>query len=157
MKRRGILANFRGTSERGYRLARMRDVVCVHAGVLERLLEEARRNRSAECCGLLAGKEKIISEVLPARNQLGSATAYEIAPEELFRLFKQMRAAGLEPLGIYHSHPLGDNKPPAADIERAVYPDVAYLIVSPGTEPVRAIRAFRIRRGFVEELEIRRE
>src|SRR2546422_7014227 len=64
MKRTGILANFRGTSERGYRLARMRDVVCVHAGVLERLLEEARRNRSAECCGLLAGKEKIISEVL---------------------------------------------------------------------------------------------
>ena len=155
MKRRGILANFRGSSERGYRLARMRDVVCVHAGVLERLLEEARRNRRAECCGLLAGKEKIISEVLPARNQLGSATAYEIAPEDLFRLFKQMRAAGLEHLGIYHSHPVGDNAPSPADIERAFYPDAAYLIVSPGAMPGRAVRAFRIREGLVEELEIR--
>jgi len=132
----------------------MRDVVCVHAGVLERLLEEARRNRSAECCGLLAGKEKVISEILPARNQLGSATAYEIAPEELFGLFKQIRAAGLEHLGIYHSHPLGDNAPSPTDIERAFYPDVAYLIVAPGAEPVRAVRAFRIRRGLVEELQI---
>src|SRR5207245_7842051 len=102
MKRRGILANFRGSSERGYRLARMRDVVRVHAGVLERLLEEARRNRSEECCGLLAGKEKVISEVLPARNQLGSATAYEIAPEEVFRFVKAMCAAGLDLLGVYH-------------------------------------------------------
>ncbi len=154
MKRKGILANFRGSSERGYRLARMRDVVRVHAGVLERLLEEARRNPSEECCGLLAGKEKVISEILPARNQLGSATAYEIAPEELFGLFKQIRAAGLEHLGIYHSHPLGDNAPSPTDIERAFYLDVAYLIVSPGAEPGRAVRAFRIREGLVEELQI---
>jgi proteasome lid subunit RPN8/RPN11 len=66
-----------------------------------------------------------------------------------------MRAAGLEHLGIYHSHPLGDNAPSPADIERAFYPDVAYLIVSLDAEPARAIRAFRIRRGLVGELEVR--
>src|SRR5438445_6891443 len=82
-------------------------------------------------------------------------TAYEIAPEDLFRLFKQMRAAGLEHLGIYHSHPVGDNAPSPADIERAFYPDAAYLIVSSGAKPVRAVRAFRIREGLVEELEVR--
>lgn len=132
----------------------MRSVVRVQAAVLERLLEEARRNRGEECCGLLAGREGVVTEVLSAPNQLASATAYEIAPVELFRLFKQLRAASLEHLGIYHSHPAGDNAPSPTDIERAFYPDAAHFIVSPSAEAARAIRAFRICEGLVEELAI---
>ncbi len=43
---------------------------------------------------------------------------------------REIRAAGLELLGIYHSHPTGENKPSARDIERAYYPEAAYFIVS---------------------------
>ncbi len=42
-------------------------------------------------------------ECLPAQNALSSATAYEIAPQELFALFRSIHARSLHFLGIYHS------------------------------------------------------
>jgi proteasome lid subunit RPN8/RPN11 len=42
----------------------------------------------------------------------------------------EIRAARLELLGIYHSHPEGENKPSPTDIARAFYPDAAYFIIS---------------------------
>jgi proteasome lid subunit RPN8/RPN11 len=122
--------------------------------VFDRLLAEARANPEIECCGLLAGRDALISAVLPARNALQSSTSYEIAPAELFALFRRMRAKGLEHLGIYHSHPKGDNAPSPLDLERAFYPDAAYLIVSPNAGASGPIRAFRIIEGRARELSL---
>lgn len=132
----------------------MAGVIPVRAEVLERLVAEARRSPGVECCGLLAGREGVITAVLPARNALASPTAFEIAPEELFGLFRELRATGLEHLGIYHSHPSGDNAPSGRDIERAYYPEAAYFIVSPARGEGRAVRAFSIRNAQVTELAI---
>jgi proteasome lid subunit RPN8/RPN11 len=118
------------------------------------LCDEAKRSPLAECCGLVAGHDDVITQAYPAVNALASATAFEIAPEELFRLMREIRAAGLQMLGIYHSHPNGENKPSARDIERAYYPDGAYLIVSPLREATRPVRAFSICDGRAAELEI---
>ena len=108
----------------------MAPVVRVLRGVLEQLQQAASESPSEECCGLLAGPGATITRVLPAANVLASATAYEIAPEELFRLMREIRASGLIMLGIYHSHPRGNNVlvPPTF---RAYYPDAAYFILSP--------------------------
>ncbi len=125
--------------------------------VLARLLEEARRTPHVECCGLLAGRAGRITGILPAANALQSSTAFEIAPAELFRLFRELRAAGLEHLGIYHSHPVGHNSPSPRDIERAYYPDVAYFIVSPQPDAPQPVRAFCIRDGAFHELTIELE
>lgn len=132
----------------------MENTVRIRHEILGRLLAEAQRHPAVECCGLLAGRDGVITALYPAENALASATRYEIAPEELFRLFRQMRAAGLELLGIYHSHPTGENFPSALDIERAYYPDAAYFILSPAPEAPRPVRAFRIRDGQVQELSI---
>jgi [CysO sulfur-carrier protein]-S-L-cysteine hydrolase len=129
-------------------------IVGVRAGLLEELLAEARRQPRIECCGLLAGRDGIISVVLPARNALASATAYEIAPAELFALFRRMRQEGLDHLGIYHSHPATDNAPSPTDLDRAYYPDAAHLIVSPRPGVPRPVRAFRITEGRAAELTI---
>ncbi len=63
-----------------------------------------------------------------------------------------MRAERLEHLGIYHSHPAGDNVPSARDIELAYYPEAAYFIVSLLPGAGKAIRAFSIRNGSVSEM-----
>lgn len=118
------------------------------------MLEEARRASELECCGLLAGRDGVITALLPAANALASPTAYEIAPQELFRLFKQMRSAGLEHLGIYHSHPRGPNIPSPADVQRAFYPDTPYFILSPARHVAQPVRAFQIRDGRFVELAI---
>jgi proteasome lid subunit RPN8/RPN11 len=131
------------------------EIVLVRASLPDELLAEARRVPELECCGLLAGHDGVISVVLPARNLLATATAYEIEPAELFALFRRMRAEGLDHLGIYHSHPLGDNAPSPTDVERAFYPQVAYFILSPLANAARPVRAFRIVQGQVRELTLR--
>ncbi len=119
------------------------------------MLDHARREPDRECCGVLAGRDGVIEKVLPATNAAAKPQSeYEIAMEELFRLMREMRAAGLELLGIYHSHPRGENKPSSRDVELASYPDAAYFIVSPLEDAPRPVRAFSIRDGIVRELEI---
>ncbi len=132
----------------------MSNEVRVARPVQQRLLEEARVTPDAECCGLLAGRDGIISAIYPAPNASDAANSYEIAPEDLFRLIRQMRARGLELLGIYHSHPAGENRPSSRDIERAYYPDAAYFILSSMRDAPQPIRAFSIRGGRAIELAI---
>jgi proteasome lid subunit RPN8/RPN11 len=119
---------------------------------LQEMLDAARTDELHECCGLLAGLDNTITTVFSAQNSLASATAYEIAPQELFALFREIRAQGLEFLGIYHSHPQTENTPSPTDIARAYYPEVAYFIISPKPGAPKLIRAFRIRNGHFTEL-----
>src|ERR1700736_5397394 len=102
----------------------------VHARIVEEMLRHARSEPRMECCGLLAGVDGVITKIFSARNALASPTAYEVAPQELFPLFRQMREEGLEHLGIYHSHPATENFPSSRDIELAGYPYQAYFIIS---------------------------
>jgi proteasome lid subunit RPN8/RPN11 len=126
----------------------------VRAGIVEEMLRHARGDPGMECCGLLAGSGGVITKSFPANNTLASPTAYEIAPQELFQLFRRMREEGLDHLGHYHSHPATENVPSPRDIEQAYYPHEAYFIISPLLGTPRPARAFSIRDGHVEELEI---
>lgn len=132
----------------------MNEVVRITRDVFECLLSEARANPEIECCGLLAGRDGVISCVLPAKNALQSAKAYEIAPEELFAIFRRMRAESVEHLGIYHSHPRGENIPSPLDIDLAFYPGAVYLIISPQPAAARPVRAFHIREGQSREIDL---
>ena len=127
-------------------------MVRIGAVALALLREETQKTLPQECCGFLAGQGGVITVILPAPNLLASPRAFEIAPQELFRLVREMRAQKLEHLGIYHSHPAGGNFPSARDIERAFYPDLAYFIISPQADAEQPVRAFSIRQGKVSEL-----
>lgn len=132
----------------------MSEEIRVRAGIIEQMLIHARSEPSTECCGLLAGTDGIITKIFRAKNALASATAYDVAPKELFRLFRRMREEGLDHLGIYHSHPATENFPSPRDIELAGYPNQAYFIISLLPDAPHPIRAFSIRDGRVEELKI---
>jgi proteasome lid subunit RPN8/RPN11 len=67
---------------------------------------------------------------------------------------REIRGAGLQLLGIYHSHPHGANEPSRTDIARAYYPDAAYFIISPQSDAETPVRAFSIRDGIASELQI---
>jgi proteasome lid subunit RPN8/RPN11 len=132
------------------------DEIRLARGVAAEILNYARSNPNAECCGLLAGSQGAIKQAFPAQNVAEHlASAYEIAPKELFRIMREIRAAGLELIGIYHSHPKGDNQPSPRDVERAYYPDAAYFILSPRADAPEPIRAYLIRDGRWTRLEIR--
>ena len=132
----------------------MADRVLVRAEILQEMLAHARREPHIECCGLLAGRDGVITAIFPATNALASATTYEIAPPELFAVFRTLRETGLTHLGQYHSHLSTENVPSPTDIEQAGYPQQAYFIVSPLVQNANPIRAFLIQEGFTHELEI---
>lgn len=130
-------------------------MIRIRKELVARLTELARRAPEKECCGLLAGRDGAITEFFPATNAAANpAIEYEIAPEELFRYMREIRAAGLTMLGIYHSHPNGKNEPSIRDIERSYYPDAAYFIIAPQADAPRHVRAFSIREGRITELQI---
>jgi proteasome lid subunit RPN8/RPN11 len=132
----------------------------IHEKNVEELMAHARREPLEECCGLVAGSDSVITRICAATNAASDpAKNYEIAPKELFRLMREIRAAGLELLGIYHSHPNGKNEPSARDIELAYYPGTPYFILSPlppspDDDASRPFRAFSILDGRATELEI---
>jgi proteasome lid subunit RPN8/RPN11 len=132
----------------------MAESVKVRAEILNEMLAHARREPHIECCGLLAGRDGLITAIFPATNSLSSATAYEIAPRELFELFRTLRDRELTHLGQYHSHLSTENVPSPADIEQAGYPDHVYFVVSLRADAPKPVRAFSIRDGAVRELEI---
>jgi proteasome lid subunit RPN8/RPN11 len=136
------------------KLLDMAGSVRVQREILEKMMAHARRETHSECCGLLAGRDGVITAIFPATNSLSSPTVYEIAPKELFQLFRAIRDAGLTHLGQYHSHLSTENIPSASDIAQAGYPEHAYFIVSPRADAPKPVRAFSIRDGLVGELEI---
>jgi proteasome lid subunit RPN8/RPN11 len=127
----------------------------IQGDVLSEIAERGRREPGQECCGLLAGRDGVITHAFPAENVARDpATNYEIAPSEIFRMMREFRAARLEFLGIYHSHPNGENQPSARDIELAYYSEEVYFIVSPRPDAAKPVRAFSIRDGRATELTI---
>lgn len=102
----------------------------------EAMLAEIRRAGEgaypAECCGLLAGRGGAVKEVarlIPMTNRrTDDPHRYLIAPDDLRRVEAELRVAGLEVLGCYHSHPDHPAAPSAFDTEQA-WPWYSYIIV----------------------------
>ena len=132
----------------------MAEVIRLKNQVLEHMADHVLQDPRLECCGLLAGSGRVITRAITTTNAMASATEYAIAPKELFQSMREIRAAGLEFMGIYHSHPNGDNKPSARDIDQAYYPDVAYFILSPRKDTATPVRSFSIRDGKAAELNV---
>ena len=125
---------------------------------LEEIIAHVRREVPDEACGLLGGRDGRVARVYPMQNVVPGVRrllAYRLEPEEQYRTFMEIESAGLELVGIYHSHPRGEAYPSTADIGLAYYAGVVYLIVSllHADEPVA--RAFLIDGQEITETEIR--
>jgi proteasome lid subunit RPN8/RPN11 len=105
--------------------------------VSESLADEIRRHGEAaypaECCGVLVGRvegeAKEVVRLAPAVNRrTDDPHRYLIAPDDLRRLDADVRAAGLDIVGYYHSHPDHPAAPSAFDAAHA-WPWYSYVIV----------------------------
>jgi proteasome lid subunit RPN8/RPN11 len=101
------------------------------------LADDIRRHGEAaypaECCGALVGHVqgdgKEVVRLVPAVNRrTDDPHRYLIAPDDLRRLEAEVRAAGLEIVGYYHSHPDHPAAPSAFDADHA-WPWYSYVIV----------------------------
>jgi [CysO sulfur-carrier protein]-S-L-cysteine hydrolase len=122
--------------------------------LLEEIVVHAQDEAPNECCGLIAGSDGQAIRVHRARNEFASPMRFNVHPQDLFRITTEIEGRGEELAAIYHSHPRSEAYPSQTDINLAAnWPDPVWMICSlAGTEPV--VRAFRIRDGGVEEVEL---
>lgn len=120
----------------------------IRRGILDAMIEHARRDAPLECCGLLIGDEGSVLESRAARNLRRSAVSYLVDPADHFAAIRAARADGLSVVGAYHSHPATAPVPSPTDISEARDPDFLHVIVSVRS-PQAEIGAFRIHAGRV--------
>ena len=115
------------------------------------LITHAQEEAPNECCGLLAGRNGRVERVYPGTNVDHSPYTYLMDPKEQLAAFKDMEAAGLDLVGIYHSHTHTAAYPSRTDVAKAFYPDALYVIVSLAKRDAQDIRAFRVADGQIHE------
>lgn len=87
-----------------------------------------------ECCGAMLGRataegNQVLQVVRAGNTRTDRAhDRYNIAPEELIRIQRQARSAGLDIVGFYHSHPDCPAQWSKTDFEEAHWVGCSYVI-----------------------------
>jgi proteasome lid subunit RPN8/RPN11 len=105
-----------------------------------------------EGCGLLVGhsEDGEVLQVVPTRNSAASSRLYSVDSLDFLRADRAAEAAGLEVIGVFHSHTHTDPYPSPTDVAQAPDPGWHYAIVSLRHQ-VPSIRSYRIQQGEVLE------
>jgi [CysO sulfur-carrier protein]-S-L-cysteine hydrolase len=129
-------------------------VLRIARAAYEAMIAQALEARPYEACGILGGRDGLVSEIFAAENAARyTAISYEIGGKDLLRIFRALDDRDLDLLGIYHSHPFTRAYPSDTDVRLAAY-DVPYVIVSVRDEFAPYAKAFAIRDGAVSEVAI---
>lgn len=119
------------------------------------ILDHVRETPAQEVCGLVTASGGEARACLRIDNIAADPRdRYVMNPEALVRALYDLEQRGETLFAIYHSHPQGQAAPSATDIAEAGYPEAIYLIVSLGTRGVMEMRAWRIRGGAAQEVEL---
>lgn len=124
--------------------------------LIDEIVAHSREDLPNECCGVIGGRDGELASVYRARNSEQTWLRYNIHPSDLFRITERlMPEAGEEVVGIYHSHTKSAAEPSQTDINLAEnWPGVLQLICSLEDDSNPVVRAFEIRDGGVEEVDL---
>ena len=99
--------------------------------VARQIADHALSEAPNEACGILAGSREHISRAIPLDNAAEAPDRhFRFDPEVELKTLKAVDAAGLDWVGVYHSHPQAPPIPSQEDIRAAVDRSLLQLIVS---------------------------
>lgn len=119
------------------------------------IVAQALDEAPLEACGVLVGAYggDHPQRYVPCRNAAASSRVYTVEPRDLLRADREAQDAGMDLIGVVHSHTHTPAYPSATDISSAVDPSWHYAIVSLALgEPV--VRSYRIGGGEVTEEDV---
>jgi proteasome lid subunit RPN8/RPN11 len=98
-----------------------------------------------EACGLLVGHAPSAKVVRfeATENEARSSKLYTIPAKDFLRIDREAEAAGLEVIGVVHSHTHTDAYPSPTDVAQAPDPGWHYVIVSL-RDDAPVLRSYRI-------------
>jgi len=115
----------------------------------EQLEAFARAGYPDEACGLLIGRTAggavRIERLTSARNlnRTRARDRYELDPRDFLAADREARSAGLEIVGIWHTHPDHPARPSETD-RAAAWTGYSYVIVSVSARDVAEMRSWRL-------------
>lgn len=129
--------------------------VTLPSQLVEQMLAQARASPQAEICGLLAARNGHPGRCIAIRNVAPQPRcSFSMDPKQQIDAMRSMRERGEELYGIYHSHPQGPAEPSATDLDQAAYPEALHFIVSLNSDQKPLLRAYRIRNGSAEQVQL---
>ena len=123
--------------------------------IFKQMLQQAKAQAPIEACGILAGRDGQVERLYKMTNADKSSDHFMMAPEEQFKVVKDIRAAGRQMLAIYHSHPENPARPSDEDIRLALTPSVIYVIISLQNNSYPAVKGFLVEDGNVTEVPVK--
>ncbi len=122
------------------------------------ILAHAIRGFPLEACGLLGGPLPTgdvvdVQQFVPCRNADASAKTYAVGPDGFLAADRQLGPAGLDVVGVVHSHTHTDAYPSPTDIDKGDNPLLAgwrFVIVSLRQESP-TMRSYLLDGGVVAE------
>jgi proteasome lid subunit RPN8/RPN11 len=99
------------------------------------MVAHAEKTFPNECCGAMLGTidgdDKLVTKAVAIENSYTGAQGarYELRPEDLLEADRQARAAGLDLIGIFHSHPDCDAYFSKTDLENSC-PWYSFVVLS---------------------------
>ena len=117
--------------------------------------EHGRQTFPHECCGAMLGRDGAVLEAHALANttEEGPRRRFLVRPDDYRAAEQRARAAGLDLLGFYHSHPDHPARPSQYDLDHA-WPSFSYVIVSVMAGADKDLTSWRLkddRTAFEEE------
>lgn len=130
-------------------------MLVLRIGAYEAMVGHCLDGFPLEACGLILGRPDAdgtaLAEVCrPAGNLAASARVFTVEPRDLLRADRDAEAAGLELVGVYHSHTHTDAYPSPTDVAAAPDPGWHYVVVSL-RDSETVVRSYRITDGKIRE------
>jgi proteasome lid subunit RPN8/RPN11 len=123
--------------------------------IINQILSHAQQSPEAEVCGLISRRDSRAERIYRVANVAEApGVLFRMDPEGQIEAMRSMRERGEELFAIYHSHPHAPAQPSPRDLAEAAYPEALFLIVSLDTKGVLEMRAFYLRGGEVEKVDL---
>ena len=122
----------------------------IPAAMRDEIVAHARAGLPNEACGIIAGRAGAAERFFPAESDEPSPFYYRIEARDQIRIMNEIEDAGLDLIGIYHSHTSSPAFPSRTDAEQAFWPDATYVIVSLANAEAD-VRGYRIAEMDVTE------
>lgn len=120
--------------------------------IRDQLFAHALRGLPNEACGLFAGESGTadVSVFYPMRNAAASSTIYQLDGQEMLDIEQAADSAGLQLLGVMHSHTHTSDYPSATDISDAARFDpfgAFHFVIVSLREEQPTLRSYRLAAG----------
>jgi proteasome lid subunit RPN8/RPN11 len=132
----------------------------LRADVHQAMVAHALRGVPDEACGLFAAApgSTLVERFFPMTNAAASSQIYRLDGKEFLDVESQADAAGLEIIGVMHSHTHTSSYPSPTDVRDAEASDpfgMWHFVIVSLKFPEPALRSFRILDGVVTEEPVR--